>query len=321
MSKQYIEELKEGKTIDSVFVIRNKQIKQKKNGEPYMSMELVDKTGFMPANMWENFDNEVKNNDFVKVSGVVGSFAGKVQGTIRELKVIKAQEVALEDFLPATKQNIEEMFKVVKRTVAQIGNKYLKQLLDAFLADDDFVASFKKAPAAVGMHNAYIGGLLEHIVELISLGEFICEKYKNINKDILMAGIILHDVAKTKEYSYETVIDYTDWGRLVGHNVMGIQMVDEKIKSLPGFPDELRMLLDHLILSHHGLAEWGSPKQPMTLEAVVLHYLDNMEAKIAGFQQFAEKNIQEGSSWTTKAYMFDNRHLFVPQSDLGDIKA
>ncbi|MFC1517947.1 3'-5' exoribonuclease YhaM family protein [Candidatus Margulisiibacteriota bacterium] len=315
MAKQYITDLKEGQAIDSTFVVRNKQMKQKKNGEPFMSLELVDKTGFLPANMWDNLNNDLKNNDFVKVTGTVGSFAGKPQGTVKELKIIQPGEVELADFLPATEKNIEEMFQIVEKAVKGIKDEYLQKLLNDFLADQEFVNAFKKAPAALGMHNAYIGGLLEHVVELIDLAGFICQKYKDINKDILMTGIILHDAAKIKEYQYETTIDYTDWGRLVGHNVMGIQMIDEKIKNIPGFPDQLHMVLAHLILSHHGIAEWGSPKQPMTLEAVVLHYLDNMEAKIAGFQQFTEKNIQEGTPWTTKAFMFDNRHLYVPQDN------
>lgn len=313
MAKQFISDLKEGQAIDSSFIVRNKQIKQKKNGEPFLSLELVDKTGFLSANMWDNFSNDLKNNDFVKVAGVVGSFAGRQQGTIRELTIISLKEVDLGDFLPATDKNIEEMFIVVQDSISKVKNKYLKKLLEVFFADEKFVELFKKAPAALRMHNAYIGGLLEHVVELLSLAEFICKKYKNINKDMLTTGIILHDAAKIKEYQYETMLDYTDWGRLVGHNVMGIQMIDEKIKDIPDFPEGLRMQLTHLILSHHGQAEWGSPKQPMTLEAVVLHYLDNLEAKIAGFQQFAEKNLQEGTSWTSKAYMFDNRHLYIPQ--------
>ncbi|MBU0580548.1 MAG: HD domain-containing protein, partial [Candidatus Margulisbacteria bacterium] len=258
----------------------------------------------------------LKNNDFAKVTGIVGTFAGKTQGTIRDLKVVAQEEVELSDFLPSTNKDIEAMFSQVTESVAKVKNKYLKKLLEEFFKDEEFVQRFKQAPAAMGMHNAYLGGLLEHIVELLDLAEFICKKYKQIDKDMLVSGIILHDAAKIKEYQYETVIDYTDWGRLVGHNVMGIQMIDEKIKNIPKFPDELRMLLTHLILSHHGLAEWGSPKQPMTLEAVVLHYLDNLESKIAGFNQHVEKNLQEGTPWTTKAFMFDNRHLYIPQNTI-----
>ncbi len=314
MAKQYVSDLKDGQPIDSIFVVRNKQIKQKKNGEPYLTLELVDKTGFIAANMWDNFDTAMQNNDFVKVVGVVGSFAGKPQGTLKEVKILKAQDINIADFLPTTDKNVDEMFKTIEQTIAAVQNEHLGKLLKAFFADKIFAAAYKKAPAALRMHNAYVGGLLEHVVDMLDIAEFICKKYPNIDKDLLRTAIILHDVAKIKEFQYETVIDYTNWGRLVGHNVMGIQMLDEKIKQFPDFPDELHMLLAHLILSHHGNPEWGSPVQPMTLEAVVLHHLDNLEAKVAGFNQFAEKNLQEGTPWTTKAFMFDNRHLYVPQN-------
>ncbi len=318
MSKQYITDLKDGQTISSIFVIRNKQVKQKKNGDPFLAFELVDKTGFMAANMWDGFPQELKNYDFVKVAGVVGTFAGKLQGTIRDLQIIAPEQVDIADFLPKTERNIDDMYGSLLNTISTIKNENLKELLAAFFADDGIAAAYKKAPAAVGMHNAFIGGLLEHVVDMLVLADFVATRYPAIDRDLLLTGVILHDAAKIKEYQYEYAIDYTDEGRLLGHITMGIQMIEDKIRTIPGFPNELRISLEHLILSHHGTAEWGSPKQPMTLEAVVLHYVDNIEAKIAGFLQFADKNIQEGTPWTSKAFMFDNRHLYVPQRNNGN---
>jgi 3'-5' exoribonuclease len=265
--------------------------------------------------MWDGFDTALKNYDFVKVSGVVGTFAGKLQATVRDMQVIAQQEVDIADFLPKTVRSIDDMYASLLKTIASIKNEPLKALLDAFFNDPTIADAYKRAPAAVGMHNAFIGGLLEHVVDMLLIAEFLCSRYPEIDRDMLLAGVILHDAAKIREYQYEYAIDYTDEGRLLGHITMGIQMIEDKVRAIPDFPNELRIRLEHLILSHHGTAEWGSPKQPMTLEAVVLHYVDNVEAKIAGFLQFAEKNVQEGTPWTTKAFMFDNRHLYIPQKE------
>lgn len=309
-----IKDIKLNESIQAFFLVKQVQFLKKKDNSDFISLKLADKTGDIEAKLWDNVaevQTQLKDGVYVKVQGDVGEYQGKKQLTIKKIRLAETSEVKPDDFFRVTKKNIDEMFDNLKGLISTLDDIDLKKLLMAFMDDTEIAAAFKKAPAAVNMHSACLGGLLEHITGLLDLGNYVCVQYPQINRNLLIAGIILHDLGKLKELDYTGPFKYTNDGLLVGHLIIGIKMLNEKINTLPGFPAEKRMLLEHMIASHHGQAEFGSPKTPQTLEAVVLHYLDNLEAKITGFSEFVELNHPDANGWTTKAFMFDNRPLYI----------
>jgi len=248
-------------------------------------------------------------DDFVIVSGRSSVYQGGMQLTITDLKKCNEQEVALEDFLPAAPFLVEDMFNELKLIMDNVRDKHLKKLLKLFFEDEEFVKLFKLAPAAKALHHVYLGGLLEHSLSMARIARMVSENYDNINRDLLLTGAILHDIGKVHELSFRKVFDYTDIGRLVGHITIGVGMVEKKINSIPDFPSSLRLLLKHMILSHHGEYLYGSPKRPKTLEALMLYYIDDLDAKANGFQQFVAKDNDSQSNWSRYHKLFD-RYLF-----------
>jgi 3'-5' exoribonuclease len=220
-----------------------------------------------------------------------------------------------------TERDVEEMFQSLIKISAQIKNLHLSQLLNLFWEDESFVKLFKTAPASKWLHHNYLGGLLEHTLSVVQLVIKNATHYNGVNLDILLAASILHDLGKVDELSFHRSFDYTDQGRLLGHIILGLERVEEKIRHLPDFPKDLSTLLKHLLLSHHGQYIWGSPKRPMTLEAVMLHYLDDMDAKMNGIQQFINKHAPEGSKWSTYHRIFE-QYFYAPsfseQTELTD---
>ncbi|MBU0477457.1 HD domain-containing protein [bacterium] len=313
MAKQYAVELRIDDRIDSVFIVRNKHMRITKNNKSYLAFELVDKSGEIVGRIWdkaEEMSQLFKDNDFVRVIGIAESFQNMLQINIKQIQKVNENEIDIDDFLPKTDKDIDIMFNQIVSIIDSIKNKWLKNLLHAVFAVEEYSELFKKAPASIKMHNYYIGGLLEHTLSVASMCMEIDKYYKNINKDLLMAGAILHDIGKIYEYEYSHAFDYTDRGRLIGHIVIGTQMVKSKIAEISQFPAELEMLLEHMLLSHHGQYEWGSPKKPKVLEAVILHYLDDMDAKISGFQGMVEKSQEPDKKWTSRSFMFDNKMLY-----------
>lgn len=315
ITKKYLSDLTIGEKTDIVLVVKDKQERKTKKGDPYLALKLGDKSGEINANFWDSFQavkDKIVIDSFVSFAVEVGEFQGKKQLTIKKAEPVDSSKVDLGDYLPKTTKDIEKMYAHLIEIIKTVQDPDLKNLLDAFFADEKFVNNYKKAPAAKSMHSACIGGLLEHVDQMLCLAEFVINSYENINRDILITGIILHDIGKLEELEYEVSFQYSDYGKLVGHHVIGVNMLNEKINKLEKFPDKKKMILEHMIISHHGMPEWGSPRQPATLEAVVLHYLDNIDAKIVGFNDFVENNRQEGSNWTPKSYMFDNQELYIP---------
>jgi len=231
--------------------------------------------------------------------------------TVKKVKLAEPSEYSIADFLRQTAKSIDEMFQNLQAIIETFSDQDLKKLLNSFFADQEFTANYKKAPAAVSMHSACIGGLLEHVDNLLQLGLFLAAQYPLLNRDLLLTGIILHDMGKVQELEYQTNFKYSDIGKLLGHITIGVQMLDQKIATFPDFPIEKKMILDHMLIAHHGELEFGSPRQPMTMEAVALFYLDNIEAKLTGFSEFAALNRQPNSPWTPRAFMFDNRELYL----------
>ncbi len=313
MAKQYASKFKTDDKVDSIFIVRNKQTRITKNNKSYLTFELVDKSGDIIGRIWDNAEEMsklFKDDDFVRVIGMVESFQNILQMNVKQIQRMSRDKIDINEFLPTTTKDIDLMFSKIVSIIDGIQNKWLKNLLQAVFEVEEYRELFKKAPASVKMHNYYIGGLLEHTLSVTSMCMEIDKYYKNINKDLLVAGAILHDIGKIYEYEYSRAFDYTDRGRLIGHIVIGTQMVKSKIAEIPQFPAELEMLLEHMLLSHHGQYEWGSPKKPKVLEAVILHYMDDMDAKISGFQEMVGKSQEPDKKWTGRSFMFDNKMLY-----------
>lgn len=318
MGKTFINQLGKGQNVESIFLVKEKALTRTKAGNPYLSIRLADRTGEVEGRMWDNaldFVSRFEKDDFIKLRAEVDEFQGALQLRISKLRKCSESEVQMEDFLPKTSRDIESMFTELKAIAFRVNQPFLKKLLDVFFQDDLWVRKFKTAPAAKAVHHVLLGGLLEHTLSVVQLALLIGPRYKGIDQDLLLTGAILHDMGKIAELSFERTFDYTDPGRLLGHIILTVEMIDEKIRSIPEFPENLSLLLKHLILSHHGEYQFGSPKLPMTLEALLLHHLDDLDAKVNAFTAWIEKEKEGSSRWTSFHKLFD-RFIFKPPSPL-----
>jgi len=306
MSRRYVNQLSHGDSVDEAFLVADKQLRANRQGNLYLQIELRDKTGSVGARLWnatEDLSRSFEPGDFLRVRGKTQIFQGSLQVILTHIDVLDADRVEPEDFLPQGPQNVSKLLARLRELLLAMGNPHLRALVECFLIDDDFVAKFTSAPAGVKNHHAYQGGLLEHVVTLLNVADRILDLYPEIDRDLLLTGIFLHDVGKVDELSYDRAFAYTDEGQLVGHLVMGVELLREKVErtvELTGeaFPPELLLRLKHMIVSHHGSYEYGSPKLPMTLEAVALHYLDNLDAKIHAFGREIRDDPSRDSAWT-----------------------
>ena len=312
MAKQFVADIKDRDAVNAVFLVKDKIMAMAKNGKPYMNLRLMDKSGDVDAKVWDNvdvLDKLFERDDFVQVRGKASVYMNKMQVVVAEISRLAEDQVELADFLPESPRDKAEMRQELEETVAAIANPHLKSLMTAFLADEPFLALYCKAPAAKGMHHVYLGGLLEHSLSLVKLVKTIVPLYVGINEDLLVAGALLHDVGKIHEMSFDRAIDYTDAGKLLGHITIGVELVEEKIRQVEGFPRELSLLLKHMLLSHHGLYEYGSPKRPKTVEATILNHLDDMDSKINGIRAHIAKESASTSRWTAHHRLYD-RYFF-----------
>jgi len=312
--KTYINDIKENDHVESLFLVKEKSSGITKTGNAYLKLRLVDRSGEIEGRIWtsaEDLAGFFAKDDFVHVAGKAVSFQEHLQLNITRIDRIGEEEILFSDFFPTTEKNIDEMFQAVTEVSQQIKNPHLSQLLQLFWKDESFVKLFKIAPASKWLHHNYLGGLLEHTLSLARLVLKNVSHYGGLNLDLLLTGSILHDIGKVDELSYQRSFDYSDEGRLLGHILLGIERVEDKIRQLPDFPKDLSMLLRHLLLSHHGQYMWGSPKRPMTLEAVMLHFLDDMDAKIIGVQQFLKREVPEGSKWSAYHRTFE-QNFYAP---------
>ncbi len=313
--KVFINEIKENDHVDSLFLVKEKSSAVTKTGNPYLKLRLVDRSGEIEGRIWssvESFIESFEKDDFVQVMGKAVSFQDRLQLNITSIERLKEKEILFSDFFPMTEKDIEETFQSLLEISGQIKNPHLSQLLRLFWEDESFIRLFKLAPASKWLHHNYLGGLLEHTLSLVQLVLKIVSHYPELNVDLLITASIFHDLGKVDELSYHRSFDYSDEGRLLGHIILGIERVEDKIRQLPDFPKDLSTLLKHFLLSHHGQYIWGSPKKPMTLEAVVLHFLDDMDAKINGIQQFIKKEVPEGARWSAYHRMFE-QYFYVPR--------
>jgi 3'-5' exoribonuclease len=287
----------ENQAVVSFFAVTSKQVRGRKDGGQYLALTLGDRTGQIECRMWENFADVVagfEQGDVVKVRGEVCRYNGRLQLNLEKLRRASPDEFELADFVPHTQKDIEELWAALVRCVDSFSDPSLQALVRSFIEDPEIAAAFRQAPAAKTLHHAWLGGLLEHVVSLVGICELAARHYPEINRDLLLTGAILHDIGKLEELRWGTSFDYTLQGQLVGHITLGIAMIEKKLAALPGFPPELRMLVEHMVLSHHGKLEFGSPKLPMIPEAVLLHYLDDLDAKMHTMRSEFERYQAQG---------------------------
>ena len=291
----------ENKVITSTFVVVSKQVKPKKTGEPYLALTLGDRTGQIEAKMWDNVETAIdafEQEDFIKAKGLLNKYKDRFQFTIHKLRKLNDAEIDFSDYLPKTTKDIGELWQTLAGYVGSFQNPYLKALIEAFMSDPDIAEAYRNAPAAKSLHHAYIGGLLDHVVSLFRSCDLICRNYAQINRDLLLTGAFLHDIGKIHELTYNRSFSYTTRGQLLGHMIIELEMLQSKLAQVPGFPDELKTLVEHLIISHHGEYEFGSPKLPMFPEALVLHYLDDLDSKMEAMRAHFEREFGTEGAWT-----------------------
>ncbi len=311
MTKRLITELLPGSAVDDLFLLAERNMAHKKDGNPFLNVTLADRSGQAKGVVWDQVERivgAVSEGDFVHVRAQVGEYRGSLQLVVKDMVRVPADQVDPADFLPTSTRDVARMFERLKEMTGRMRTPHLKALFDAFWADGDFVAAYVRAPAAKQMHHAYIGGLLEHTLSMAVLSELIAGHYSGVDRDLLLAGVILHDVGKTRELEYACRIDYTDEGRLLSHIVIGLGMLDEKLRQVPDFPELQAQLLKHLIVSHHGVRAFGSPEPPKTIEAVLLNYIDEMDSRVNSIREYVAKDPSEGS-WTPYHRLLE-RHFF-----------
>lgn len=305
----------QNKTIRSTFLVRQKELRSTRNGEPYLALRLGDASGEVEARMWENAsraDQEFALDDLIEVTARVELFRQRPQISIQKLRRLD-ETPAPKDYYPASKYDSEEMFQKLGTVVEGFSDPHLKGLLQAVLGDAEIAARLKRAPAAKSLHHAYLGGLLEHVLSLCRLCYVVAKNYPQVRRDLLLTGAILHDLGKIYELEYERSFQYSTPGQLLGHMIIGLEMVQKKMRALEGFPPELKTLVEHLIISHHGAYEFGSPKLPMFPEALMLHYLDDLDSKMESMRATLERDQAGEGSWTSRCYSLDRALLKVDQ--------
>jgi 3'-5' exoribonuclease len=306
MSRRFVKELADGEVLEEVFLVADKQLRANRNGNLYIQMDLRDRSGVINARLWNSSDAQFRSfepGDFLLVRGKVQMFQGALQLILTHFEKHEPQKIELTDFLPHTEQDIGKLLEKVRGVLRKLNNPHLKALAECFLIDSEMIRAFSQVPAGVRNHHAYVGGLLEHVTNLLEIGERVAPLYPGLDRDLLLMGIFLHDIGKTRELSCGRVFAYTDEGQLVGHIAIGVEMLSEKAAKVPEltgepFPRELLWRLKHMIVSHHGELAFGSPVLPMTPEAIALHHIDNLDAKVHSFLRDIREDQNSLSAWT-----------------------
>ncbi len=302
MKKVFIKDLREKDQIHDSFLVARKDTGISKNGKPYLNLKVIDSSGEMDGRVWDDAEDiarKFSKDDVVFIKGFAVAYLGGLQMNVTDVRRLAEADYSLKDYLPSSKRDFKEMASELDGVIARMTNRHLRGLLTSIFNDPDIRPKFLIAPAAKAMHHPYVGGLVEHTLSICGLAEKISVHYNAaVNKDLLTAGALLHDIGKIHELSYQRSFDYTDEGRLLGHITIGVELVEEKIRQAKDFPRELAVLLKHMILSHHGQLEFGSPKRPKTLEALILSDLDDMDAKVAAISAMSANPADTGSNWT-----------------------
>lgn len=306
MPRRYIRQFADGDAFDDIFLATDKLVKTNRQGQPFLQLELRDRSGALTGRLWnapDSLTRQINPGDFIKAKGKVQLFQGALQIILSDVQPLQGEKFDMTDFLPHTEQDIAKLQEKLKAMLFKSSDLHLRALAQAFFMDEKFVRDFCKAPAGVRQHHAYLGGLLEHVVTMMDAAERLMPVYTNLNRDLVLMGIFLHDIGKVRELRYDSAFNYTDEGELVGHIVMGVEMLNEKLKqaeelSEEPMPNELKYRLKHIIVAHHGQLEYGSPKLPMTPEAVFIYYLDNLDARTHAFVRDIKEDKNTQSNWT-----------------------
>lgn len=320
MKKIFIKDIKERDNVVDAFLVAKKETGISKSGKPYLNLRIMDSSGEMEARVWDDAEEVGKGfnkNEVVQIKGFAVAYQGGIQLNVSSVKAMAEGQYSLRDFLPASAVDPKELAAGLDAIIESIRDRHVKALLRSIFNDPEVRDKFITAPAAKSMHHPYLGGLAEHVISICGLAEKIVEHYgESINRDLLLAGAMLHDVGKIYELSYQRSFDYTDEGRLLGHITIGIELIDRKAMTVPDFPREILMHIKHLVLSHHGQLEFGSPKRPKTIEAIILSYLDDLDAKVNTVRSLITDK-GDGSNWTSYQKLFE-RYIYrggVPTSE------
>lgn len=306
MARRFINQLGEHENVDQVFQVADKQLRTNRNGNLYLQVQLSDRSGSVVAMLW-NANNQLystfENGGFVRVRATTQFYNGALQMIAQRIEPVDPATVDEADFTTLRSADIERMLARLSEMLRGVQNFHLRGLAECFLMDETFMKKFARAPAGVKNHHAYHGGLLEHVLSLMELTVVIAPRYPQLDAELLLMGAFLHDVGKVNELTYDRELGYSDEGQLIGHLVLAVEMLDGKIEESQSlcneaFPDQLRTVLKHIILSHHGEYEYGSPKLPMLPEAVAIHYLDNLDAKLQFFDNLIQGDVNTDSNWT-----------------------
>ena len=306
---KYIKDLKEGDRVFDIYLCKKKVAAVTKNGKPYESIVLQDKTGTIDAKVWEPNNpgiGDYDELDYIEVYGEVNNFQGALQISVKRIRVCGEGEYNPSDYLPVSSKDIDTMYNELTGLINSIGNTYLRKLLESFfIEDENFRKAFQKSSAAKSVHHGFVGGLLEHTLSVTKLCDYYCSAYPILKRDLLLTAAICHDIGKTKEISPFPENDYTDDGQLLGHIVMGAQMIGERAAKIEGFPHSLLTEVQHCILAHHGKYEYGSPKIPALIEALALNYADDTDAKLETFKEILESN-SDNTGWLGYNRLFES---------------
>jgi 3'-5' exoribonuclease len=306
MSRRFVNQLAHQESFDQVFLATNKQLRPNRNGQLYLQVELSDRTGALACRLWnanEDVYRSFEDGDYVRVDGLAQMYQGAMQIIASQITKAVESEIDPADFIPLSAVDLDKLLSRLREMLRGMADAHLRTLAECFLMDESFMAKFTRAPAGVKNHHAYHGGLLEHVVNLMEVCLRVAPLYPALKPDLLLMGAFLHDLGKVDELAYERTFSYTDEGQLIGHLVMAVSLLDSKVRvaeELSGepFPAELALRLKHIIVSHHGEYEFGSPKLPMTLEAIAIHLLDNLDAKLYSFESLMREDPNSESAWT-----------------------
>jgi 3'-5' exoribonuclease len=316
VEKVYVKDLKPAQQIKCAFLVKDKTLSTDKKGHSFLSVVLSDKTGQVDARVWdqaEEVHEQFEVDDFIFVKGTVQKFQNRNQVVIHGIETLNPSSIQISDFLPTTKNNIDEMFDDLLKISQEIRDPFIRDLILNTLKDQEIQPLIKKCPAAKSVHHAYIGGLLEHTLSICNVMKLISQNYKELNLDLLIFGAIFHDIGKIWELSFDTHIGYTDVGRLVGHISLGSELVERKAKEIPNFPVELKHVCKHLVLTHHGKLEYGSPKRPKFLEAMVVGMIDELDSRINSMATYMTSQMSESNpdqKWSSYNTMYD-RYFYL----------
>ncbi len=312
--KIFANQIREGQQLDDLFLVKEMSRAETRTGKPYLIMTLMDRSGEVEGRLWENADaliDKCRPGSLLQITALAQAYRGVLQLRIDSVHAMDKDLIDQALFLQTSKKNIADMLSGVRSLAATVQDPHFKKLLLAFLDDRDFTDAFSRAPAAKSMHHAYLGGLLEHTLAVAQLADMLSGFYPALDRDLLMTGALLHDIGKILELSFDTsAFDYTDRGRLMGHLVLGAEMIQEKVGTIAGFPDGHSTRLQHLVLSHHGRYEFGSPTLPMVSEAFVLNFIDDLDAKMNFLGHLEERAIEPGYQWTDFQRTLE-RFLFI----------